>query len=324
MRKIASLAALILAAVMATSCSQKSAEVKVVYPKSTVKVVLPYGAGGDTDLNSRIISKYLTNKFGQTFVVQNMTGASGTVASKYIKNEAKPDGYEVMFNHNNVVIHKLLELVDYSYEAYKLGGTMFSDNSTCLVVNKNSTYSTLGDLIAGAKANPGKVIYGTQTGAFTTLLGYVLEDKAGIDLNVVDVGGAAEQITSLLGDQVNVSAIPYGLIKDQVATGNLKVIGLFAEARNPEISDVPTVKEQGVDITLTRKYGFYFPKDTPDDVIGTFTNALKELSSNEELKKEAGKIFMSIEYKSPAEMKTYYDETSAVYGKYADLLKSKK
>lgn len=302
----------------AASAEQKETSA---YPDKTVKVILPYAAGGDTDLNARLASKYLTEELGQTVVVSNMTGASGTVASQYVK-DAKPDGYEMMFNHNNVLIHKVLGLADYSYDSFAVAGTIVSDNATGLVVPADSKYQTLQDLIDGAKENPGKIIYATQAGAFTTLLGLVLEDKAGIDLNIVDAGGAADQITAMLGGQSDVSAFPYGLVKDQVAAGKMRYLCIFADEENPLIEGVPTAKEEGIDLALTRKYSFYMPKDTPQDVIDTFSAALKKVSENPQFMEESNAMFATPDYMDQKATEQYLSEMETLYAQYADALKS--
>ena len=296
-------------------------EAKTSYPDKTVKIILPYAAGGDTDLNARLAAKYLTQELGQTVVVSNMTWASGTVASQYVK-DAKPDGYEMMFNHNNVLIHKLLGLADYSYDSFAVAATIVSDNATGLVVPADSKYQTLQDLIDDAKANPGKIIYATQAGAFTTLLGLVLEDKAGIDLNIVDAGGAAEQITAMLGGQSDVSAFPYGLVKDQVTAGKMRYLCIFAEEDNPLIAGVPTAKEEGIDLALTRKYSFYMPKDTPQEVIDTFSSALKKVSENPQFIEESNAMFATPDYMDQKETEEYLREMDALYAQYSEALKS--
>ena len=291
------------------------------YPEKTIKVVLPYAAGGDTDLNARLASKYLSEKLGQTVVVSNMTGASGTVASKYVK-DAQPDGYEIMFNHNNILLHKILGLADYSYNDYKSGGAIVSDDATGIVVPADSPYETLDDLIKDAENRPGEIIYATQAGAFTTLLGLVMEDQAGIDLNIVDAGGAADQITAMLGGQSDVSAFPYGLVKDQVAAGNMKYLCLFAEDENPLIPGVPTAKEEGLDITLTRKYAFFMPKDTPDEVVQVFADALKKVSENPEFIEESNAMYATPDYMTPEETEQYFAEMETIYAQYQDALKT--
>lgn len=291
------------------------------YPEKTIKVVLPYAAGGDTDLNARLASKYLTEELGQTVVVSNMTGASGTVASKYVK-DAKPDGYEIMFNHNNILLHKLLGLADYSYSDYKSAGTIVSDDATGIVVPADSPYETLQDLIDDAKERPGEIIYATQAGAFTTLLGLVMENEAGIDFNIVDAGGAADQITAMLGGQSDVSAFPYGLVKDQVAAGNMKYLCIFAEEENPLIPGIPTAKEAGLDITLTRKYAFFMPKDTPDETVQVFTDALKRVAENPEFIEEANVMYATPDYMTPEETDQYFAEMEEIYEQYGDALKT--
>ncbi len=308
-------------AAASTSADASAASDSSNYPDKTVKVVLPYAAGGDTDLNARLASKYLTEELGQTVVVSNMTGASGTVASKYVK-DATPDGYEVMFNHNNVLLHKLLGLADYTYSDFRTAGVIVSDDATGIVVPADAPYDTLQDLIDDAKDRPGEIIYATQAGAFTTLLGLVLEDKAGIDLNIVDAGGAADQITAMLGGQSDVSAFPYGLVKDQVAAGKMKYLCIFAEEENPLIEGVPTAKEAGVDISLTRKYAFFMPKDTPDEVVQTFTDALKRVSENPDFIEESNAMFATPDYMTPEETDAYFAEMEEIYNQYGDLMKT--
>lgn len=308
------------AMLLGLTCAENSMAAPA-YPVKPIKIILPYGAGGDTDLNSRVTAKYLTKELGQPVVVNNMTGASGTVASKFVK-EATGDGYTVMFNHNNILLHKLLGLADYSYESFSPAGMIVSDEATGIVVPANSPFKTLKDLIDAAKAKPGEIIYATQAGAFTTLLGLVFEDKTGADLHIVDAGGAAEQITAMLGGQSQVSSFPYGLVKDQVAAGKMRYLCLFADERNPLIKDVPTAKEQGVDMSLTRRYGFYMPKNTPAEVVSTFATALEKVSKDPGFIKDSTAMFATPNYFSPEESVEYLKSMEEAYKEYADALRN--
>ena len=276
------------------------------YPTKPIQVIVPAGPGGDTDLNCRIMGKYLEKELGQPIVVVNVNGAGGSLGTRKVKDSA-PDGYTALFFHPSMFLNTILGLVDYDYTAFENAGIGVLDNTNIFVVSASSPYKTIADVINACKAKPGAVKFATETGGLTHIQALAFESEAGVKMNIVDVGSASQKIVALLGRQVDMIGISYGIIKDYVASGKFRVIGVFADERNPAFPTVPTFKEQGVNLSFTKFFFYLFPKGTPQSVISKFDAALSKISTNKDLIADLGKFMVSPTYMDPATANKYKD-----------------
>ncbi len=318
MKGIRAFIAIALVAIAVFGVSAQSA-----YPTKPIQVIVPAGPGGDTDLNCRIMGKYLEKELGQPIVVVNINGAGGSLGTRKVKDSA-PDGYTALFFHPSMFLNKILGLVDYDYTAFENAGIGVLDNTNIFVVNASSPYKTVADVINACKAKPGAVKFATETGGLTHIQALAFESEAGIKMNIVDVGSASQKIVALLGKQVDMIGISYGIIKDYVASGKFRVIGVFADERNPAFPTVPTFKEQGVNLSFTKFFFYLFPKGTPQSVISKFDAALSKISTNKDLIADLGKFMVSPTYMDPATANKYMAEQFAMYNKYKDLITNAK
>lgn len=293
------------------------------YPNKAIQVVVPANPGGDTDLNCRIMAKYLEKELGQPVIIVNVGGAGGTLGSRKVKDSA-PDGYTALFYHPSMFLNKIMGLVDYSFQDFENAGMAVMDNTNIFVVNASSPYKSLKDVIDASKKKPRSVKFATETGGFTHLQVLAFQDEAGIQMNVVDVGTASQKIVALLGRQVDVIGISYGIIKDYVASGKFRVIGNMSDARNPMIPQVPTFKEQGVNISFPKFFYYLFPKGTPQAVVNTFSAAVKRAAANPAAQAELNKFMVAPEYMDPPTAIKYMNAQEATFIKYKDLMTNAK
>jgi len=314
--KAAALIALVLLAAF-------SLPAQAAYPNKAIQVIVPAGAGGDTDVNCRILGKYLEKELGQPVVIVNVNGAGGTLGTRKVKDSAA-DGYTVLFFHPSMFLNKIMGLVDYTFSDFENGGLAVMDDTNIFVVNANSPYKNLNDVIAAAKAAPGKIKFATETGGFTHLQILAFQAETGAQFNVVDVGAAAQKTVALLGRQVEMIGISYGIIKDYVASGKFRVVGVMAEKTNPLIPEVKTFKEQGVDISFPKFFYYLFPKGTPQAIVSKFTAALAKVTADPALKAELNKFMVNPAYMAPADAVKYMGTQEAIYIKYKDLITTAK
>jgi tripartite-type tricarboxylate transporter receptor subunit TctC len=314
--KITALALMVLFAATALSAQSN-------YPTKAIQLIVPAGPGGDTDLNCRLVAKYLEKELGQPVVIVNVNGAGGSLGTRKVKDSA-PDGYTAVFFHPSMVLNKILGLVEYGWSDFENAGIGVMDNTNIFVVNASSPYKSVTDVIAASKAKPGSVKYATETGGLTHIQGLAFEAEAGIKMNIVDVGAAAQKIVALLGKQVDVIGISYGIIKDYVASGRFRVIGVFADERNPNFQTVATFKEQGVDLSFTKFFYYLFPKGTPQDIVAKFSAALAKVTSNPDLQAELAKFMVSATYLKPVDAIKFMAGQEAMYYKYKDLITNSK
>ncbi|WP_084167666.1 tripartite tricarboxylate transporter substrate binding protein [Pelobacter seleniigenes] len=291
------------------------------YPSKPIQVIVPVGAGGDTDLNARLFAKYLEKELGQSLVIVNVKGGGGTLGMKRVM-ESDPDGYTALFFHGEAMIPKLAGLTDWGIEAFEMVGIGVIDNTTVLATHPGLPYKTLNELIDYAKKNPYEVEFGIQTGGYPHLIGVAFEDTAGIEFNKVDVGGNAAKTVALKGHKIDVINTQYGLTYDYFKSGDFTCLGLLSEERNPLFPDVPTAKEQGLPLVFNKFFFYGMPKGTPADVVDTFSAAMKRVVENPKYQADAKKIFVTPTYMGPKEATDYAQKQFAYFSKFQDLFRA--
>jgi tripartite-type tricarboxylate transporter receptor subunit TctC len=303
--------ATVLAGCSDTSSGSKEAEASD-YPTKPITVVVPAGAGGDTDANARLLGKYLEEELGQPVVISNVTGAGGTVGANEVL-DADPDGHTVLFFHNSLLLNRILGLTEDSYDSFKLAGIAVLDQGNTFMVSGDSKFKDLQDMIEYARANPGEVSIATEVGGFTHLQLLALQKDQNIELNIVDVGGASEKVTALLGGHVDIVPTSLGLVKDYVESGDMRSLGIMANERVDLMPDVPTFVEQGVNSEFEKFFFYGFNPDTPDKIVDAFSKAVKKVVNNEEYVKEAEKFLVTPTYLNPEEANSYIKKAEEKY-----------
>ena len=215
-------------------------------PTTTVSIVVPAGAGGNTDLSARVFAEYAKRMTGADFIVVNANGAAGSVAANQVRSAAA-DGHTFLYGHNLVNVANIAGVTDYNYTAFKLGPTFALDPAQQFYANPEK-YKTLDEFIQAAKANPGKLKACTEVGAYTYYELLAFEKVAGIDLDLVDVGSNSDKVAAMLSGQVDLMPGAYINCKDYLEAGQFVCLGAPTKERYELIKDIPTLTEQGEDL----------------------------------------------------------------------------
>lgn len=288
-------------------------------PESAISVVVPAGAGGNTDLSARVFAQYVKEIAGVDCVVVNANGAAGSVAAEQVK-QANPDGLTVLYGHNLVNVANVAGITDYNYSEFKLGPTFAKDPAQGLYVNSEK-YKDLNEFIEAAKAAPGQLKACTEVGAYTYYELLKFEKLAGIDLDLVDVGSNSDKVTAMLSGQVDLMPGAYINTKDYMEAGQFTCIGVPTEERYALISDIPTLKEQGIDLVYPDcDFSFYFPADTPDEVITWYENVVIEMESKPECQEAIANVQMMPYYLNAADSAANDESYFNVFKSVADEL----
>jgi len=269
-------------------------------PSGPISLVLPAGAGGDTDLSARIFAQYAKELTGADFVVVNASGASGSVAANQVLSAAN-DGLTVLYGHNLVNVANVAGITDYDYTAFTLGPTFAKNDAQGLYVNPEK-YKNLSEFIEAAKANPGQLKACTEVGAYTYYEFLKFEQVAGIDLDLVDVGSNSDKVTAMLSGQVDMMPGAFVNTKDYIDAGQFVCVGIPTAERSTLMPDVPTLKEQGVDLVYPDcDYSFYFPAGTSEEVIKWFEETTKAVTENEKCQEDLKNMQINPYYLSAAD-----------------------
>jgi tripartite-type tricarboxylate transporter receptor subunit TctC len=240
------------------------------YPDKPVRVIVGYPPGGGTDVVARIITPKLSELLGQPVVIENRPGATGITAAAYVAKSA-PDGYTLMMGH--VSIHAISPHVfaKLPYDAEKDFAPIILAASVphIIVVPPSSPLKSIRDLIALAKAQPGKLTFPSAGNASTPhLAGEMFKSLAGVDLVHVPYKGSGQSMQDLLGGVHAVAFDTMPAIAPYVRSGRLRALAVTSAKRLPEFPDVPTVAESGLPAYhMTTWYGLFAPAGTPAAII---------------------------------------------------------
>jgi tripartite-type tricarboxylate transporter receptor subunit TctC len=251
----------LLAAVGAACLLLQPAVAQERYPSKPVKLIMPFPATGPADLMARIYAQKLSERWGQPVVVENKTGATGTIGADIVA-KAAPDGYTLLFTVDLPIV-MAPALIKTPYDPRKAFApvAIMAETMNMLVVHPSVGAGTLAELVAKAKANPGKLTYSSAGPASPGhLCAEMLRSAAGIDIVHVPYKGAAPALNDLLGGQIPMMFDSLPGVIQQIRAGKLRALGVTTLKRAPAAPDIPTIDESGVKgFEATAWFGLYAP-----------------------------------------------------------------
>lgn len=257
------------------------------WPSKPITLVVPFAAGGPTDVVARTLGAAMSKTLGQTVVVENKLGAGGTVAAGYVA-KAAPDGYTFFIHHNGMATAPALyrklafdPLKDFEYVS------MAVDVPMTLLARKDFPAKDLKELVAYVKANQDKInLANAGLGAVSQLCGMMLENAMGVKLTAVPFSGTAPAMNALLGGQVDILCDQTTQTIPQIKAGNVKFFGVTTKDRIKALPDAPTLHEQGLkDFEVVVWHGIYAPKGTPKPAIEKMNAAVRTALKDPEVMK---------------------------------------
>ncbi len=251
------------AAMLATAVS---AQVDI--PCDTARLVVPYGAGGGSDLQARVLAEsYNKLGFEPQLQVINITGQGGSKGASEVK-AADADGCTMLFQHEAILASYLTGRVDFSWDDFA-PAAMINVEPAIFAASPNAPFKDFPGMVSYAKDHPGEVLAAASIASNTHFILLQMQDDLGIELNVIGYEGGRERVTALLSDTVNVGQVGESDAR-QYFPDQLTALAIFSKDRSTTLPDVPTAFEQGVDIEINVTRGIMMPKGTPEDVLETY------------------------------------------------------
>ena len=241
------------------------------YPARPVKLIVPYAAGGGTDAIARIVAQVMSEKLGQTLVVENVATGGGNVATMQAA-AAAPDGHSVlMANQGPIAVnpHMMQGLKVDTLKAFS-PVTQLASASLVVVVPESSKLKTFGDLIEAARKNPGKLTYGSAgNGSASHVATLLLNHVAKIDTMHVPYRGAGPAIGDLVGGQIEFMVTTLPSVVGLIESGKMRALAVTTKQRSPLLKDTPSIAESGFpDYEASAWYGLVVPSGTPQAIVG--------------------------------------------------------
>ena len=282
------------------------------YPDNNINGYVAWGAGGPTDTVSRALAVYAAEELGTNIIIQNKTGATGSVATEFVKRQ-DANGYSILFNSENPPLYKVMGISDIDYDDF-YPVIIAGQQTAVLVTAPDSKYNTVEDLFKDAESRPGKInLATTGAGGLTSNVAAMLEATSKVKFNQVPYDGDSAVLTAIVGGNADVTIVNYSSAVDYVADGKVKILTVFSDERLVNEPDSPTICES------YPEYKDYFPwgtfvgvfvdKDCPDKVKEVLSSAFHKGWEHEGFQK-----FLSENYITP--LGIYGDEASAYIKKW--------
>ena len=286
------------------------------FPSKVITLVVPYPAGGPTDAIARFVAQDLTVAFGHNVVVDNRAGASGAVGTRAVAHAA-PDGYTIVFGNNQTHGNNMFLLKEPGYDAVKdfapLAGVGAFEHA--FVVRNDLPAKTIPELIALAKADPGKLNYGsTGVGSGSHLAMELFMQRTGIKMTHVPFRGAAPLVQEIVAGRIDIANSTLPSVLEQINGGALRAIAIASPERNPRAKDIPTLREQGVSNADADSWAAFFaPAKTPDDVLDKLSKAVIASLNKPETREAILKLGFTLKVRDPAAFKPYHVQEIATW-----------
>lgn len=282
------------------------------FPTKPVSLLVPFPPGGVADIVARTLAPVLEKTWGQSVIVVNRPGAGGALGTGQVAN-ARPDGYTLLLALASVSTNPEQERINKRPAAFQLNQLMpvarLSMDQMMLAVRTESKYKTLGDVIADAKSQPGKISY-ASSGVYGVyhVATSMFTNAAGLSMNHIPYSGGPPALMALLSGDVDVSLVTRSVGLPHLKSGRLRGLAAWGSEKWTDFPDVPTLKSQGFEADYQLWSGLFAPAGTPTEVIRVLREAIRQAMEDPQFKASLARQQASSAYMDTPEFQKYWDE----------------
>ena len=294
------------------------------YPSRPIRLVVPYAAGGPSDVQARMVGEYLGRDLKQNVVIENKAGAQGAIGAEAAAR-ADPDGYTLVFSASSVFVLNPLLYKKLAYDPprdFRMLAVV-TDQPQILEINPSVPAKTVAELVAYAKKNPGKMNFGSAgTGGSTHLAGEMFRQMAGLDMVHIPYKGMAPALTDLISGNIQVLFDSVGTALPPINAGLVRAIAVGSAKRIDQLPDLPTIAESGYpDYVTSTWYGFAASSNVPDDTLQKLKASIDRVLNDDAFRASLDKMgFTPLRPKSQAEIDQFVAADSARWARVIKAL----
>lgn len=274
------------------------------FPSKPIRIVVPFGAGGVADLTARTVAQKLSESLGQPVIIDNKPGAGGVGAGEAVA-KAEPDGHTLLLMSNGTAVSAgLFKTLPFDAQRDFAPVSTLGFFDLAVLASANAPYKSLGELMAFAKANPGKLNVGTiNIGSTQHLAAELFKSRTGLDFLIVPFNGTPALTTALRGGQVDVAIEILGPMMGQVNSKAVRPLAILGDERAAQVPDVPTVMQSGVaNFDVSSWNALAAPAKTPKDVIARLNKEVQAALANPDVKKKLFELNVSARGSTPEKL----------------------
>ena len=286
-----------------------------VYPTKPITVLQGFKPGGGSDALAQLTQPFLEKLIGETFVNQYIPGATGAIAWTQLAKQTKADGYTISITNTPMLMTDYIMNPEITYNIDELTpiANVVTDPGI-IVVSKDSPYKTVQEFFAAARKNPGNITVGNSgiggDDFFTTL---IIQKATGLKFQMIPFQGDGPSWQAAMGGKIDASFNNLGITFPQIKAGNLRPLALFAAKRDPNLPDVPTLREIGYDVISGSSRGYSAPKGIPADAREALIQAFRKMGENPEFAKTAAERALPLDLKYGDDYTAYLQQQEKAF-----------
>lgn len=299
------------------------AQAQTYSPGNEVTVLQGFQAGGGSDALAQLVQPFLSKELGASFVNRYQPGATGAIAWTQLAKQTTPDGRTVSITNTPMLMTNYImnPSILYSIDNITPLANVVTDPGI-IVVSKDSKYKTIKDLLDAAKANPGRITIGNSgVGGDDFFSVIMIEKAAGLKFQQVPFAGDGPSWAAALGNKIDASANNLGITYPQIKVGNMRALAIFTEQRVPELPDVPTMRELGIEVVAGSSRGYSAPKGIPEAARKEFITAMERVMQNPDFKRAAAERAMVIDFKGGDDYMRFLKDQEVAFKKIWEDIK---
>jgi len=297
-------AALVAATVAGIVPAAQAAE----FPCNTAKLIVPWKPGGATDAIFRIYANTINGYGGKPHLqVVNISGQDGNKGAKEAK-KSKPDGCTLFAIYQSAIASYLNGRIDFTWNAFDTV-SLLTDSPDIVGAAGNAPWNSLTEMLDAGRKNPGTILTGATFGSTSQFMWLIMEDLSGAKFKYVPFDGTRDRMTALLANDIELGTLNVVAGKKYLAGGQLKAFGIAADERSDQLPDLPTLKEQGLDLVYSLKRGVVVQKGTPNDKIAAWAELFKKASEDRDLLKQMQAKGTGVKWVGPADYAKWFQKT---------------
>ena len=304
---------------LAGACAAPLAVHAQAFPSRPVHLVVTYPAGGSSDLMARIMGEKLQQLWGQPVIIDNKPGAAGSIGMEYAARQAA-DGYSfVVGNLGPVAVNPLITKVPYNMEKDFLPVALTATGANILVVNANSPYKSLQDLLAAARAKPGVISFGTSgPGSMAHLGGEMIMREGKVKMNGINDKGGGQAVNDLVAGHIDLMVADPLPVSQFIKTKRLRPIAMTGSVRSKTFPEIPTFAEAGLQgLVAENWWGVFLPAGAPKAIVDSYHSALVKVMADPDLKAKFADLGVEAQASTQEEFRAFL---AAEISRYARLV----
>lgn len=311
MKRLLMLFGIVMALFSLSACtkdeSANSEDASSGYPKKPIQIIVPWDAGGDTDAINRIAAEELEKVLNQTVIIKNIAGGSGVIGSQEALN-AKPDGYTLLAVHDSMAMSELTGQAQFGFSDFD-PISLITSTYNMIATSPDNPWDSMEDLVADATKRTGEITYAASIGSISELEPALIQTAADVKFNIVGYDGTAQRMKAVVANDVALGSVSIVASRDYTKDNRLKFLGYTGEERSNEFPDIPTLKEQGIDVVSAANRGFLAPKGTPEEVIQILNDAFAKVTSSKSFIERLESLGTEVNYKSTEDYIEFIEST---------------